>query len=203
MTDKDKKGGLTRKLQDFLASYQGKVMLNYAYSWGAAIVILESVFPNIKIAGADYGKKEKEDETADESEDSMSTVMQAQGMQGQQTGGGGGAIFIGGMGGNIQVPQSVVQGAQPNVVTEATEAAGAVPTGTMPAGAGNMAGGVPFISIGSGGVAPVTPGVEVSPEMEEATKAYLDQLKEMTDALTRFVDQTISMKYNCVALVHN
>ena len=234
MTDKDKKGGLTRKLQDFLASYQGKVMLNYAYSWGAAIVILgalfklthlpganfmlfagmgtevlvffisafdrpfksykwESVFPNIKIAGADYGKKEKEDETADESEDSMSTVMQAQGMQGQQTGGGGGAIFIGGMGGNIQVPQSVVQGAQPNVVTEATEAAGAVPTGTMPAGAGNMAGGVPFISIGSGGVAPVTPGVEVSPEMEEATKAYLDQLKEMTDALTRFVDQTKSM----------
>ena len=56
-----------------------------------------------------------------------------------------------------------------------------------------MAGGVPFISIGSGGVAPVTPGVEVSPEMEEATKAYLDQLKEMTDALTRFVDQTKSM----------
>ena len=29
--------------------------------------------------------------------------------------------------------------------------------------------------------------------MEEATKAYLDQLKEMTDALTRFVDQTKSM----------
>ena len=102
MADKNKKKGLARKIQDFLASYQGKVTLNYAYSWGAAVVILgalfklthlpganfmlfvgmgtevlvffisafdrpfktykwESVFPNIKISGADYGKKKEEE----------------------------------------------------------------------------------------------------------------------------------------------
>ena len=54
MTDKDKKGGLTRKLQDFLASYQGKVMLNYAYSWGAAIVILGALFKLTHLPGANF-----------------------------------------------------------------------------------------------------------------------------------------------------
>lgn len=230
MTNKDEKKGLTRKLQDFLASYQGKVMLNYAYSWGAAIVILgalfklthlpganfmlfagmgtevlvffisafdrpfksykwESVFPNIKIAGADYGKKnegEEEKENSDTTTDAMSVMMQA---QGQPTGGTAGTIIIGGglVGNGVQVPQSS-QASQGGVGSEVAGESMNASVGV--AGLGN---GASVLSVASVGGASVTPGIEVSPEMEEATKDYLEQLKEMTDALSRFVEQTKSM----------
>ena len=35
----NKKRDFGQKLQDFMASYRGKVIMNYAYSWGAAIVL--------------------------------------------------------------------------------------------------------------------------------------------------------------------
>ncbi len=216
MANKDKKQSLARRVQDFLASYQGKVMLNYAYSWGAAVVILgalfklthlpganfmlfigmgtevlvffisafdrpfksykwESVFPNIKISGADYGKKKEEnaENVAEEAEvavDPMATVMQAQGMPVQPQGAGyAGPVIIGNLGGGQPMPQG---------------------TEGMPVNDGQAAS--PIIIGGTGGAATV-PGIEVSEEMEEATKAYLEQLKEMTEALTRFVEQTHSM----------
>ena len=39
-TDKKSFG---QRLQDFMSSYRGKVIMNYAYSWGAAIVIAMSI----------------------------------------------------------------------------------------------------------------------------------------------------------------
>ena len=212
MIDKDKKKSLTRRLQDFLGSYQGKAFLNYAYSWGAAIVILgalfklthlpganmmlfigmgtevlvffisafdrpyksykwESVFPNIKISGSDYGKKAAEAEnTSEETEsDAMAAVAQAQGAQQ----GGNGPIIVGG-------------GFPVSGITASSAAASE--GGSMAAIQG---GGIS--SVITVGAAPVTPGVEVSPEMEDATKEYLEQLKEMTEALARFVEQTKNM----------
>jgi gliding motility-associated protein GldL len=47
-----KKKSLVRIIQDFMASYQGKVLLNYAYSWGAAIVILGTLFKLTHLPGA-------------------------------------------------------------------------------------------------------------------------------------------------------
>ncbi len=256
MADKNKKKGLARKIQDFLASYQGKVTLNYAYSWGAAVVILgalfklthlpganfmlfvgmgtevlvffisafdrpfktykwESVFPNIKISGADYGKK-KEEETVPEGDaeaepsagedvSGMEAVLQAQGMQGQpgafQGGGISGPIVIGGMGGGVVGVSSEGEASaagSPGVVGGGFGApvqGGAPVSGGGTVVPGGMAGAGPqVISVGAPApAAPVVPGVEVSEEMEEATKAYLEQLKEMTDALSRFVEQTQSM----------
>ena len=40
----NKKRDFGQKLQDFMASYRGKVIMNYAYSWGAAIVIAGTLF---------------------------------------------------------------------------------------------------------------------------------------------------------------
>lgn len=227
MTDKDKKKGLTRRLQDFLASYQGKVMLNYAYSWGAAVVILgalfklthlpganvmlfvgmgtevlvffisafdrpfksykwESVFPNIKISGADYSKKaEGEEEIVSENvteENPINVVMQGQ----QGVGNANGPIIIGGFAGMGQGVQSGAEAPASAGMNAADMAAYAAAASNMPSGSG-------VVSIASGGGAPVVPGVEVSEEMEDATKAYLEQLKEMTDALSSFVEKTQSM----------
>lgn len=223
MTNEDKKKSLTRKLQDFMASYTGKVMLNYAYSWGAAVVILgalfklthlpganlmlfigmgtevlvffisafdrpyktykwESIFPKIKIAGVDYDKTKEEEAGDNEAEaNPFEEALQAQGMPVQQ--GGGGTVIIGGAypsGSGMTEGQSM---------GEPVAAMGTAP-------ASGMVGNPGFVGaqmIQTPPPAPVTPGVEVSPEMEEATAAYLEQLKEMTDALTRFVEQTKTM----------
>lgn len=48
----NKKKGMIRRFQDFLVSYNGKVMLNYAYSWGASIVILGALFKLTHLPGA-------------------------------------------------------------------------------------------------------------------------------------------------------
>lgn len=225
MSSKDnKKKSLQRRVQDFLASYQGKVMLNYAYSWGAAIVILgalfklvhlpganvmlfagmgtevlvffisafdrpyksykwESVFPNIKISGSEYNKKEgNEEEDAKPEEDAMAATLRAQG--GQQP--NYSPIIIGGGGGYVQGAPVAGASSVAESVSNVAPATGA----TAPAQGGVIP---TVISMPAGGGAIPTPGVEVSPEMEEATKAYLEQLKDMTDALARFVEQTKSM----------
>lgn len=223
MTDKKKKKSLIHKIEDFLASYKGKVILNYAYSWGAAIVILgtlfklvhiqgantmlfigmgtevlvffisafdrpyksykwESVFPNLKISGSEFDKKKAQKEATDQPDDAMAAIMQAQAGGNVQAGGGAAPIIIGG-------------GYSP-------AASGAVPAGTVSGGGGVPAGGQvvqggmqgivpPVINFGSG--APATPVVEVTSEMEEATKDYMEQLKGMTEALTRFSDLTKDM----------
>ena len=55
MMEKDtvnKKRDFGQKLQDFMASYRGKVIMNYAYSWGAAIVIAGTLFKLTHLPGA-------------------------------------------------------------------------------------------------------------------------------------------------------
>lgn len=49
---KNNKRSLVGKIQDFMSSYNGKVILNYAYSWGAAVVILGSLFKLTHLPGA-------------------------------------------------------------------------------------------------------------------------------------------------------
>lgn len=226
MTNENKKKSLGRKLQDFMASYTGKVMLNYAYSWGAAIVILgalfklthlpganamlfvgmgtevlvffisafdrpyksykwESVFPNLKISGVDYQEGDEDDEEKQgQIPDPLAEALQVRGSQQSQPSLGGGTVIIGGpfpSGGGAVTERETT--AQPIAA-----ASGGVPVSGYASGQGFIA--APVFQTSA---AAVTPGVEVSPEMEEATAAYLDQLKEMTDALSRFVEQTKSM----------
>ena len=51
MENIEKKGLLTR-IQDFLDSPKGRILLNYLYSWGAAVVILGALFKLTHIKGA-------------------------------------------------------------------------------------------------------------------------------------------------------
>ena len=48
----NKKRDFGQKLQDFMVSYRGKVIMNYAYSWGAAIVIAGTLFKLTHLPGA-------------------------------------------------------------------------------------------------------------------------------------------------------
>lgn len=215
MTDNNKQSSLTRRMQDFLASYTGKVVLNYAYSWGAAVVILgalfklthlpganamlfigmgaevlvffisafdrpfksykwESVFPHIKISGAENKNESNlSEEAPDEMQNALADAM-------HPTGTSNGPIIIGGISGTYQHTQTA-ESATPTSAASSAIGNPAQPSGVIP-------------SVFSIPNAPaVTPGIEVSEEMEEATKAYLEQLKEMTDALSHFVEQTKNM----------
>ena len=51
MENIEKKGLLTR-IQDYLDSPKGRILLNYLYSWGAAVVILGALFKLTHIKGA-------------------------------------------------------------------------------------------------------------------------------------------------------
>jgi gliding motility-associated protein GldL len=51
MENNEKKGLLT-KIQDYLDSPKGRILLNYLYSWGAAVVILGALFKLTHIKGA-------------------------------------------------------------------------------------------------------------------------------------------------------
>lgn len=51
MENSENKGLLTR-IQDYLDSPKGRILLNYLYSWGAAIVILGALFKLTHIKGA-------------------------------------------------------------------------------------------------------------------------------------------------------
>lgn len=51
--DNNKKKGVFEKFQDYLDTAKGRVLLNYLYSWGAAIVILGALFKLTHQTGAD------------------------------------------------------------------------------------------------------------------------------------------------------
>lgn len=50
--ENNKKKGLMTGIQDYLDSPKGRILLNYLYSWGAAIVILGALFKLTHIKGA-------------------------------------------------------------------------------------------------------------------------------------------------------
>ena len=49
----EKKQGMISRFQDFLETQKGQTILNYLYSWGAAVVILGALFKLTHIEGAD------------------------------------------------------------------------------------------------------------------------------------------------------
>ena len=51
--ENEKKSNIIVRLQDFLETKKGQTILNYLYSWGAAIVILGALFKLTHIKGAD------------------------------------------------------------------------------------------------------------------------------------------------------
>ena len=182
------------RLQKWMDSVPGQTFLNYAYSWGAAIVILGTLFKLTYLPGANlmlYLGMGTEvvvfflsafdrpfDKTADgmdlpthvdeETEETEDTERPAATVIG---GGGGQTIIIGGSGsggGNVDG----------NHVAAAAN---------IPAGAN-----IPAAVVGSSAEAPVAPAniPPLTPDMTEATNAYVDELKKLTEVLERVSEQS-------------
>ena len=192
-------------LQKWLDSVPGQTFLNYAYSWGASIVILGTLFKLTHLPGANVmlylgmgtevivffisafdrpfdktaiGKELPThlDEESDADEE-LNGEEYPEGIQSsQQAGGvvGGGTVIIGG----------IPAGASGNVVVNAD-------TGEAASGMGHAEGGaISFGGVQGGSPAWVQQQQQVSPELEEATSNYVDELKKLTEMLSKVSDQS-------------
>ena len=167
------------RLQKWLDSVPGQTFMNYAYSWGASIVILGALFKLTHLPGANFmlflgmgteaivffiaAFDRPFDKTADGMDLPTHVKDDAETAGATIVGGGGGTVIIGGG----------MPGAQDAPVVD-TEAIASVSSSVT-----TMAGGA--------GVAAVT---SVNPELEEATANYVDELKRLTEMLSKVAEQS-------------
>ena len=190
------------RLQKWLDSVPGQTFLNYAYSWGASIVIFGTLCKLTHLPGANFwlylgmgtevviffisAFDRPFDKTADGKDlpthvaeedgeaaagDESEAVTVAPTVQNAGVAGGGTIIICGG------APQGVAaQGGE--------QMAAAV--GEAPAQADTVA----PVAMPGVSAAWIQQQQEVSPEMEEATSNYVDELKRLTEMLSKVSDQS-------------
>ena len=149
-------------IQGWMDSRTGQMFLNYAYSWGAAIVILGALFKLTHIQGAD--------------------LMLFIGMGTEVV-----VFFLSGFerpwedDGKPEVEEIAVQAQTVNVTTEEGGKVEIEGTGAT-TDAGHLA--AAFSSV------PVPDVHGMTPEMAEATNNYVAQLNELTDTLKKVSEQS-------------
>ena len=194
------------RLQKWLDSVPGQTFMNYAYSWGASIVILGALFKLTHLPGANFmlflgmgtevfvffiagfdrpfdktedGKDLPTHVVDDEMPDEQSdAIVSGSGRQAV----GGGTIVIGG--GSVGSGSNGVAGDGAFAAT--TD--GTVGGGTVVGGSGTFVGGGGVVS---GVTVPELPELpELNPEMEEATNNYVEELKKLTETLQKVSEQS-------------
>ena len=194
------------RLQKWMDSVAGQTFLNYAYSWGASIVILGTLFKLTHLPGANFflflgmgtevfvffisAFDRPFDKTTDgmdldihlgEEETAAATVV-----SGGVAGGvaGGGTVIINGGGGAIG---GVVGNGDEAARWEGGTVNAGGEGGTISIGGGSVIGGG---VIGGGAVAqqPEVPGM--GEELKEATSNYIDELNRLTEMLSEVSAQS-------------
>lgn len=187
------------RLQKWLDSVPGQTFMNYAYSWGASIVILGTLFKLTHLPGANLmlfigmgtevfvffiaAFDRPFDKTADGmdlpthvDEEGVEMAAGASGMSGI-AGMSGGTVIIGGgnvSGGSVATGEATGD----NISTGGVAASGVV-------GGGIIGGGI----IGGVVEQPELPDIDAE-EMEEATAGYVEQLKKLTETLQKVSEQS-------------
>ena len=176
------------RLQKWMDSVPGQTFLNYAYSWGAAIVILGTLFKLTHLPGANFflflgmgtevfvfflsAFDRPFDKTADgrdlptHFDESGEAVFPEAG--GQEAVAGGGTIIIGG--GTVGGGQAAASGSGEGIHFE----------GEVPAG---LQGGAAVIG-GS-----MVAQSDNTPELAEAQTTYVEELQKLTETLTQITEQ--------------
>ena len=192
------------RLQKWMDSVPGQTFLNYAYSWGASIVILGTLFKLTHMDGADFflflgmGTEvfvffiSAFDRPFDKTADGMDLPTHVGGVVGVasssekqdnpespevlETTGHAGTTVVGGGGGTIIIGG----GGQAAALNESAGQA-AVDTEAIAAVSSS-------VTTVAGGT--VVPPVPVNPELEEATINYVDELKNLTEMLHKVSEQS-------------
>ena len=223
----ERKKTIGRRMQEFMSSYRGKVYMNYAYSWGAAVGIAGTLFKLTHLPGAnlmlwlgmgtevlvfiisgfDLPKKEPKAIPAatggvlvvggggNAPADDAAAAASATGEEPAEGQAFAGEPIVFGNGGGIQVAATGGPAA-PGMATTAAGPQQQQPAGPQFVPVDLQPEGVVMTSPTPPPPATQQPAPEVpalSPvfttEMEETTQAYVAQLKEMTEMLSRFTSQ--------------
>ena len=208
------KFNMVYRLQKWMDSVPGQTFLNYAYSWGASVVILGTLFKLTHLPGANFmlylgmGTEvivfflSAFDRPFDKTADGMDLAIHSEEEnEGEAaTGGvqvqGGGTVIIGGgfVGGG-----AVESGNSGKTGISSVDTGGSGETGisgeTIIGGGGVVGGGV----VGGLAGSPVAQSAdaswiqqqqELSPEMEEATTNYVQELNRLTEMLAKVSEQS-------------
>ncbi len=193
---KIKQLNILAKIQRWLNSVNGKTFMNYAYSWGAAVVVLGALFKITHLPGGNLmlfigmgtevfvffisgfdrpfdAALQREIAEAEEYDGTQSEGVKGTGIVGGGTIviAGGGSAVIGGGSSFVGEPHASVSGE-----------AGVVP-GPDTVG---VSGGAPVVLGGGGGyVSGQVGGQPFTTEMEEATAKYVEQLQKLTETLEK------------------
>ena len=206
-----KKLNLIEVIQKWMDTMAGQTFMNYAYSWGAAVVILGTLFKLTHLPGAnlmlfigmgtevfvfivagfervtervpEQGGAALSSETVEE----LAAVASAAAQNGPAAGGGGGVVVIGG--------GAPVGGSQP------TDGDAAPVQPVVADGQPVVTGGQPFVAgaqtIVAGGTAGLTELAQIQAtdpaSVEEAVKGYAERLTELTEVLGRVKTQAERM----------
>ena len=211
------KFNMVYRLQKWMDSVPGQTFLNYAYSWGASVVILGTLFKLTHLPGANFmlylgmGTEvivfflSAFDRPFDKTADGMDLAIHSEEEnEGEAaTGGvqvqGGGTVIIGGgfVGGG-----AVESGNSGKTGISSVDTGGSGETGisgeTIIGGGGVIGGGV----VGGLAGSPVAQSAdaswiqqqqELSPEMEEATTNYVAELNRLTEMLAKVSEQSVRL----------
>ncbi len=195
------------RLQKWMDSVPGQTFLNYAYSWGAAIVILGTLFKLTHIKGADFwlflgmgtevlvfflsAFDRPFDKTADgmdlpthlnlDEETAETELETEQDLEQKQVAAvaqpvvtGGGTIIIGG--GSVGSTGPVSQSGSTGPVSQSGSTDSISQNGSI--------GEAGIVTVGETVIPPLTP------DMTEATNAYVEELKKLTEVLERVSEQS-------------
>jgi len=206
------------RLQKWLDSVPGQTFMNYAYSWGASIVILGTLFKLTHLPGANFmlflgmgtevvvffiaAFDRPFDKTADGMELPTHVGEESETTEGAPAGAaavvGGGTIIIGGGGAAAAPPQHSEQ-AQTQGGEQAQTQGGE--QAALQGGQAALQGGQAVVDTEAiaavsssvttmAGGAVVSPVPQVNPELEEATANYVDELKNLTEMLHKVAEQS-------------
>ena len=199
------------RLQKWLDSVPGQTFMNYAYSWGASIVILGTLFKLTHLPGANFmlflgmgtevvvffiaAFDRPFDKTADGMELPTHVGEESETTEGVPAGAaavvGGGTIIIGGGGAAAAPPQHSEQ-AQTQGGELALQGGGQA---ALQGGGQAVVDTEAIAAVSSSvttmaGGAVVSPVPQVNPELEEATANYVDELKNLTEMLHKVAEQS-------------
>ena len=200
------KFNIVYRLQKWMDSVPGQTFLNYAYSWGASIVILGTLFKLTHLPGANFflflgmGTEvfvffiSAFDRPFDKTTDGMELDTHVKTEENEFEAVQAPATVIGGNGGTIIIGGGVGSGApgqtgetSPTSQTSPTSSSGQATVDTEAIAA--VSSSVATVS-GVAGVSGISGIPTVNPELEEATANYVDELKRLTEMLSKVAEQS-------------
>ncbi len=193
------------RFQDFLETQKGQTILNYLYSWGAAIVILGALFKLTHISGADLmlfiGMGTEVLTFIVNGFERQSSTKES-----EAPAAAGGPVIIGGapvVGSAVPVGTDGVGSttAAPHLDADALNAMAniAAANAAVAAAQGNAASTGAAVA-GSNAVAaaqPVVPVVDGKvdvPELQQVTQDYIEKLRELTESFQHISDQSSQLE---------